>query len=48
MHAKSGPAPGAASSVGGSQESVAGKPWKKHHNKKKKEKLRRVYGYLDK
>ena len=24
-----------------------GKPWKKHNNRNKKEKLRRVYGYLD-
>ena len=25
----------------------AGKPWKKHHNRNKKEKLRRLYGHLD-
>ena len=24
-----------------------GKPWKKHHNRNKKEKLRRLYGHLD-
>ncbi|WAR13985.1 LSG1-like protein [Mya arenaria] len=32
----------------GSQGSLEGKPWKKHNNRGKKEKLRRVYGYLDK
>jgi len=26
---------------------VDAKPWKKHHNRNKKEKLRRVYGHLD-
>jgi hypothetical protein len=24
-----------------------GKPWKKHHNRNKKEKLRRLYGHRD-
>ncbi|XP_002737385.1 large subunit GTPase 1 homolog [Saccoglossus kowalevskii] len=35
------------SSPQSSQSSVAGKPWKKHFNKNKKEKLRRVNRHLD-
>ncbi|KAL4221729.1 large subunit GTPase 1 [Mactra antiquata] len=31
-----------------SQSSLNEKPWKKHNNRKKKEKLRKVYGHLDK
>jgi len=31
----------------GGSEGAEGKPWKKHNNRNKKEKLRRVYGYLD-
>ncbi|KAH3822064.1 hypothetical protein DPMN_123833 [Dreissena polymorpha] len=38
--------PGTPSSGAGSQTSVAGKPCKKHNNRGKKKKLRRVYGYL--
>ena len=32
-----------ASTPEGSQTSVAGKPWKRHNNRNKKEKLRRLY-----
>lgn len=32
---------------GDSSTSLNSKPWKKHHNKNKKEKLRRVYAHLD-
>ncbi|KAK7481407.1 hypothetical protein BaRGS_00027363 [Batillaria attramentaria] len=32
----------------GSQQSLAGKPWKRHNNRNKKEKLRRVYADHDK
>ena len=38
---------GAASSPQSSQLSLSEKPWKKHHNKGKKEKLRRIYNELD-
>lgn len=34
--------------VSGSSSSLNEKPWKKHYNRNKKEKLRRVYSYLDK
>ena len=40
-------APETVSQVEGSQTSLAGKPWKRHNNTKKKEKLRRLYGHLD-
>ncbi|XP_043558215.1 large subunit GTPase 1 homolog isoform X1 [Chiloscyllium plagiosum] len=33
--------------TGASMENVAGKPWKKHGNRHKKEKLRRMYKHLD-
>ncbi|XP_048398849.1 large subunit GTPase 1 homolog isoform X2 [Stegostoma tigrinum] len=35
------------SMTGASMENVAGKPWKKHGNRHKKEKLRRTYKHLD-
>ncbi|KAH9392750.1 large subunit GTPase 1 [Tyrophagus putrescentiae] len=31
----------------GAAAAVEGKPWKRHHNRKKKEKLRKVYAHLD-
>jgi len=31
----------------GTNADSGGKPWKKHHNRNKKEKLRRLYGHLD-
>ncbi|PVD36894.1 hypothetical protein C0Q70_03885 [Pomacea canaliculata] len=37
----------ATASVDSSQQSLVGKPWKKHNNHNKKEKLRRVFAYHD-
>lgn len=37
---------GSASSAS-SQQALAGKPWKRHYNRNKKEKLRRVYAEHD-
>ncbi len=38
---------GEAFGEGGAAAAVEGKPWKRHHNRKKKEKLRKVYAHLD-
>lgn len=37
----------ATASVDSSQQSLVGKPWKKHNNHNKKEKLRRVFAHHD-
>lgn len=41
------PGSGLVSAVTVSAESGAGKPWKKHGNRNKKEKSRRLYKHLD-
>ena len=43
-----GAAEGGGAAGGGAEGGAAeGKPWKKHNNRNKKEKLRRIHGYLD-
>ncbi|XP_069328863.1 large subunit GTPase 1 homolog [Eulemur rufifrons] len=41
------PGSGMVTAATGSSETVAGKPWKKHGNRNKKEKSRRLYKHLD-
>ncbi len=43
-HVGAGSEPGSAFS---SQASIAGKPWKKHENRRKRDKLRRIHKDLD-
>ncbi|KAK3593256.1 hypothetical protein CHS0354_012346 [Potamilus streckersoni] len=41
------PVYGSQVNMSSSQPLVAGKPWKKHNNRKRKEKLRRLYNHMD-
>ncbi|CAF0997542.1 unnamed protein product [Adineta steineri] len=44
---KNGPIQAGETTNDSTNQSPDGKPWKKHNNRKKKEKLRRLYGHLD-